>query len=143
MKLTREVADTLLSALGRSGLVAEAQRLWRSMVWGRATLRPDRRTFLTAIRVFREGGALSQALHAYNGMRRAGVVARRTPSLSRWREVLLSSQSCCIGAGSLSSVWVPMCSAARTFALCRSRSCCCCSVCGMCCKDKLLHKWNS
>ena len=73
VKLTREVAETLMSALGRGGLVAEAQRLWRSMVWGRATLRPDRRTFLTAIRVFREGGALSQALHAYNGMRRAGA----------------------------------------------------------------------
>ncbi len=73
MKLTREVAETLMSALGRGGLVAEAQRLWRSMVWGRATLRPDRRSFLTAIRVFREGGALSHALHAYNGMRRAGA----------------------------------------------------------------------
>ncbi len=73
VNLTRDVAETLMSALGRGGLVAEAQRLWRSMVWGRATLRPDRRTFLTAIRVFREGGALSHALHAYNGMRRAGA----------------------------------------------------------------------
>jgi pentatricopeptide repeat protein len=74
VKLTRKVAETLLSALGRSGLVAEAERLWRSMVWGRATLRPDRRSFLTAVRVFRECGALSQALHAYNGMRRSGAL---------------------------------------------------------------------
>ena len=82
VKLTREVAETLMSALGRGGLIAEAQRLWRSMVWGRATLRPDRRSFLTAIRVFREGGALSHALHAYNGMRRAGALQRETLTCS-------------------------------------------------------------
>ena len=84
VKLTRDVGETLMSALGRSGLVADAQQLWRTMVWGRATLRPDRRSFLTAIRVFREGGALSQALHAYNGMRRSGAATMgRSPAASR------------------------------------------------------------
>ena len=81
MKLTRDVAETLMSALGRGGLLAEARRLWRSMIWGRASLRPDRGTFLTAVRVFREGGALSQALHAYNGMRRAGALSGETHHL--------------------------------------------------------------
>lgn len=72
VKLDRIVANTLMSALGKSGLVDEVSAVFRRMVWGPARLRADRSTFLTVVRVFRECGALSPALHAYNGMRRAG-----------------------------------------------------------------------
>lgn len=76
IKLDRPLVNTLMRALGASGLAEQVAAVFRRTVWGPARLRADRATFLTAVRVFRQCGDLSRALHAYNGMRRAGAATR-------------------------------------------------------------------
>lgn len=50
----------------------QAAEVWGRMVWGRRRTSPRRDTFLAVTALFRRAGDLPRALHAYNGMRKAG-----------------------------------------------------------------------
>jgi hypothetical protein len=72
VRLNCILATLMMKAAGSSGLVDVALRVFRRTVWGPARSKPNREAFLTICRVCLEHGALDEALHAYEGMRKAG-----------------------------------------------------------------------
>jgi hypothetical protein len=65
-------------------------------------------TFLKASRIFRQAGALQQALHVYNGMRRMGVPRPLSPdhnsASTPLQSVQQQSQRTCRSAGVVQGV---------------------------------------
>lgn len=66
------IMTAVLKSLARDNMIDECQEIFRKMVWGPARLKPRACTYSTLAREYREAGALTAALQAYEGMRRAG-----------------------------------------------------------------------
>ncbi|CAL8462833.1 g2367 [Coccomyxa elongata] len=76
--------SALIAALGSEGLADEALTVFRRMVWGPRRMKPNEHTYRLITRICREAGLLTEALHAYRGMRRMGF----RPSNAEWREMI-------------------------------------------------------
>ncbi|BDA50928.1 probable pentatricopeptide repeat-containing protein At2g31400, chloroplastic [Coccomyxa sp. Obi] len=76
--------SALIAALGSEGLAEEALTVFRRMVWGPRRMKPNEHTYRLITRICREAGLLTEALHAYRGMRRMGF----RPSNAEWREMI-------------------------------------------------------
>ncbi|KAL3142638.1 hypothetical protein ABBQ38_002947 [Trebouxia sp. C0009 RCD-2024] len=73
VKLSTGVYTAFIKACGTSpGLVDAAHAAFKKMVWGPRRMKPNQVTFVTMMRVLREGGRPQDALDVYLGMRRAG-----------------------------------------------------------------------
>lgn len=69
------VYTAFIKACGASpgpGLVDAAHAAFKKMIWGPRRMKPNRVTFVTMVRVLREGARPHDALNVYLGMRRAG-----------------------------------------------------------------------
>ena len=71
-KMDRIMYTSYIKACDACGMVEEATRVFRRMVWGPQRMRPNKLTFLTMIRVYRRHGRPHEALRAYSGMRKNG-----------------------------------------------------------------------
>lgn len=74
-KLNTVVYTAFIKACGASpgpGLVDAAHAAFMKMIWGPRRIKPNHVTFVTMVRVLREGARPHDALDVYLGMRRAG-----------------------------------------------------------------------